>query len=317
MKLPLIILTGWIICFFVPAYGEEQHVQIDHQSSDKGRLVDIGNGRQIYLKCEGEGSPTVVFVSGRSDRSESWQTVPDRTKDSVYSAIAKLTRVCAYDRPGTVTIVANQIYPSRSTSIPQPTTPKNAVADLHALLKAANVPGPYVLVGHSYGGLIVRLYASTYPNEIVGLVLVDTLTELLYDALDPTQQALWIRLNSHYSPDLDRYTIQERTDFIPSFEQLRTARPIHAMPVIVLSSDKPYQFKSLIDQGILPADTPPDLGPVIFQAHLTGQKQLVNLLHAKHIVKTYAGHYIQNEQPELVIHSIIEVIDQVRHSRKL
>jgi pimeloyl-ACP methyl ester carboxylesterase len=142
-KLGLILLAG-VMTFlngFVPACAG---------------LVDIGGGRKIYLECQGTGSPTVILVSGRSDRSDIWHTLADTAKPglAVYPAVAKFTRVCAYDRPGTVTIAGNAIEPSRSTSVPQPITPKNAVADLHALLMAAKVPGPYVLVGHSYGGLI-------------------------------------------------------------------------------------------------------------------------------------------------------------------
>jgi len=71
--------------------------------------------------------------------------------------------------------------------VPQPTTPKEAVADLHALLSAAGETGPYVLVGHSYGGLVVKLYARTYPKDVAGLVLVDALSEGLQDALTPEQ----------------------------------------------------------------------------------------------------------------------------------
>ena len=89
--------------------------------------------------------------------------------------------MCACDRPGTP--VGEK--PSRSDPVPQPTTAKDAVADLHALLSAAGEAGPYVLVGHSYGGLIVRLYASTYQKEVSGLVLVDALSEGLQDAETP------------------------------------------------------------------------------------------------------------------------------------
>lgn len=264
-----------------------------------GELIDI-SGRLLYLDCKGTGSPTVVLVSGRSDRSDIW--------DKVLPGVAKFTRVCAYDRPGTVTIKGENVAPSRSTSVPQPVTPKEGVADLHALLSAAKVPSPYVLVGHSYGGLIVRLYASTYPDEVAGLVLIDTLTEFLYDTLTEKQQAQWIRLNSNYSPELDRYTIQEKTDFIPSFHQMRHAPSIRRVPAIVLTSDQPYDFKALIASGIIPSDAPLDLGTVIYQAHVAGQKRLANLLNAKHVTKTHAGHYIQTEQPQLVINSILEVV---------
>lgn len=315
-KLRLILVSGMMafLTVLVPACATEQNSYVDSKSFDDVGLFDIGGGRKMYLKCQGTGSPTVVLVSGRTDRSDIWQTLADPTNSgpAVFPAVAKFTRVCAYDRPGTVTIAANAIELSRSTSVPQPITPKDGVADLHALLTAAKVPGPFVLVGHSYGGLIVRLYASTYPNDVAGLVLIDSPTEFLYDTLTPTQQAMWIRLNSNYSPELDKYIIQERTDFVPSFEQLRTSPALRSMPAVVLTSDQPYDFKSLIAKGVLPSDAPLDFGPIVFQAHLTGQERLTRLLHARQISNTHAGHYIHTEQPQLVIDSIREIVDKVR-----
>jgi pimeloyl-ACP methyl ester carboxylesterase len=104
--------------------------------------------------------------------------------------VAKFTRVCAYDRSGTP--VGEK--PSRSDPVPQPTTAGDAVADLHALLTAAGEVGPFVLVGHSYGGLVARLYASIYPEEVCGLVLVDALGEGLRDAETPEQWAIQRKL---------------------------------------------------------------------------------------------------------------------------
>jgi pimeloyl-ACP methyl ester carboxylesterase len=288
-------------------------------SKQNGRLVDIGKGREMYLESQGTGSPTVVLVSGRSDRSDIWKTRADTAKPglAVYPGVAKFTRVCIYDRPGTVTIIGDKIEPSRSTSVPEPTTPKDCVEDLHALLTAAKVPGPYVLVGHSYGGLIVRLYASTYPCDVFGLVLIDTLTEFLYDSLTPAQQTMWLNLNSNYSPDLDRYTVQERTDLLKSFEEMRSSPPLRPMPAIVLTSDQPYDFKALVAKGILPPGTPLDFGAIVFQAHLDGQAQLAHLLHARQITDTHAGHYINTEQPQLVIDAIREVVDKARADKSL
>jgi len=300
---------------FTLACATENNSSVDSKLFNDVGLVDIGKGRKMYLKCEGTGSPTVVLVSGRSDRSDIWQTLADTSKpgSAVFPAIAKFTRVCAYDRPGTATILANDtIEPSRSTPVPQPTSPKNSVEDLHALLTGAKVPGPYVLVGHSYGGLVVRLYASTYPNEVAGLVLIDTLTEFLYDTLTQAQQTLWIRLNSNYSPDLDKYTIQERTDFKNSFNELHNSPILHPIPAIVLTSDQPYDFKSLIAKDILPPDAPIDFGSIVFQAHLKGQEHLTRILHARQITDTHAGHYIHTEQPQLVIDAIKEIVNQVR-----
>jgi pimeloyl-ACP methyl ester carboxylesterase len=149
-------------------------------SADFAGLVDIGGGRKMYLKCSGTGSPTVMLVGGLRASAEDW-SIADKSAPAVFREVSKFTRVCACDRPGTP--VGEK--PSRSDSAPQPTTPKDAVADLHALLNAAGVAVPYVLVGHSYGGLIGRLYASTYPKEVSGLVLVDALSEALRDAETP------------------------------------------------------------------------------------------------------------------------------------
>ncbi len=191
------------------------------------------------------------------------------------------------------------------------TTAANGVTDLHALLTAAKVPGPYLLVAHSWGGLIARLYAASYPNEVCGLVLVDTLTELLYDGLTPEEQAWWITLNSIYSPDLDPYH-QEKTNFLPSFQSLRTAPELRRMPVVILTSDQPYNLKPLADQGNLPSSIPVNFGPVIFKAHVAGQKMLAERLNAGLILDTHASHYVHTEQPQRVIDSIRYVVDKVR-----
>src|SRR4029077_14343970 len=154
-----------------------------------GGLVDLGDGRKMYLKCSGRGSPTVVLVGGLRASADDW-SISNKSMPAVFSEVAKFTRVCACDRPGTP--VGEKL--SRSDPVPQPTTPKDAVADLHALLSAAGEAGPYVLVGHSYGGLIVRLYASTYPKDVSGLVLVDALSEGLQDAETPQQWTIQRKL---------------------------------------------------------------------------------------------------------------------------
>lgn len=91
------------------------------------------------------------------------------------------------------------------------------------------------------------------------------------------------------------------------------SRPI---PAIILTSDQTFDFQDLIVKGILPSDTPMNFGPIAFQAHLNGQKRLTRLLNARQITNTHAGHYIQTEQPQLVIDSIREIVDKVRTSKQ-
>jgi pimeloyl-ACP methyl ester carboxylesterase len=120
-----------------------------------GLMIDIG-GRRINLNCTGSGRPTVVLMAGIS----SWSPVWYKTQP----VIARTTRVCAFDR-------ASYGF---SDPAPRPQIISNLVDDLHAALKAGSIPGPFVLVGHSLGGIEARLYAQRWPSEVAGMVLVDT-----------------------------------------------------------------------------------------------------------------------------------------------
>jgi pimeloyl-ACP methyl ester carboxylesterase len=119
-----------------------------------GRLVDV-DGRRMHLYCAGQGSPTVIFESGMSDSWLVWHRVQP--------VASQLTRTCSYDRAGI----------GWSDPSPRPRTSRVIAEELHALLRAANISGPYVLVGHSLGGPHVRVYTSLYPDEVAGVVLVD------------------------------------------------------------------------------------------------------------------------------------------------
>jgi pimeloyl-ACP methyl ester carboxylesterase len=123
--------------------------------AEPGRLVDIG-GRRINLHCAGSGAPTVILMAGIS----SWSPVWYKTQP----VIAQQTRVCAFDR-------ASYGF---SDPAPRPQILSDTVSDLHAALNGAPIPGPYVLVGHSLGGVEARLYAQRWPKEVAGMILVDT-----------------------------------------------------------------------------------------------------------------------------------------------
>ena len=251
----------------------------------------------------GEGSPTVVLVAGLKGSAEDWN-ITKQSKPTVFVEVAKFTQVCAYDRPGTP--IGEK--PSRSDPVPQPTTAGDAIADLHALLSAAGVTGPYVLVGHSYGGLVVRLYASTYPEDVSGLVLVDALSEGLRNAETPEQWAIQRKLmEGDIRESLALYPALERIDPDRSFDQVRAAPPLRPLPLVVLSADRPWgpQVPSMIAAGVLPPGVPPDFGYVTDAAQKQAQDRLAKLVpNAKHITNTDSGHEIQKEQPQLVIDAI-------------
>ena len=121
-----------------------------------GQLIDVG-GHRLHLNCTGSGSPTVVLATGRRARCR-------RTSGGSRRPSPVSTRVCVYDRAG------------RGWSEPAD-TPQDAAqiaTDLHTLLQRGNVPGPYVLAGHSFGGLYVLTFAARYPDEVAGMVLVDS-----------------------------------------------------------------------------------------------------------------------------------------------
>jgi len=123
-----------------------------------GRLIDIG-GRRLHMLCVGSGSPTVILESGAAEGWYSWYLVQQQLGDGV--------RSCAYDRAGF----------GFSDPAPQPRTEAGLVEDLHKLLQRSGERGPYVLVGHSLGGILARRYAYRYPSEVAGLVLVDSAHE--------------------------------------------------------------------------------------------------------------------------------------------
>ena len=281
------------------------------EGGDYVRRVDIGGGRKIYFECRGAGTPTVVLVGGLRASAEDW-TSADGSGPAVFPGVARFTRVCAYDRPGTPVGEA----PSRSDPAPQPTTAGEAAADLHALLTAAGETGSLVLVGHSYGGLIVRIYAGVHPREVSGVVLVDTLSEGLQDAETPEQWAIQRRLNEGVvAESVAEYPALERIDVDRSFAQMRAARPFPPLPLVVLSADRPWgpQFRGMIAEGKLPADIPPDFGFVTDAAQKKAQERLATLSpNALHITETNSGHNVHREQPRLVIDSIRKVVDAVR-----
>ena len=164
------------------------------------------------------------------------------------------------------------------------------------------------------GGLAVLGVALA--QDVSGLVLVDAISEFLQAGMTPEQRVLWKPLIDPLTQeDIAEYEGIERPDMDRSFEEVRAAAPLHPLPLVVLSADRPWgpQIPFLIASGVLPPDTPPDFGYVIDAAQKPAQEDLANLVPgAEHITKTNSGHDIHNEQPQLVIDAIHQVVDADR-----
>ena len=132
-----------------------------------GELVGIGSHR-LHIRCAGQGTPAVIFDAALGASSLSWSLVQP--------AIARITRACSYDRAGF----------GWSDAGPLPRTAGRIADELHELLRAGAVPRPYVLVGHSFGGLVVRLFTSRHANDVAGLVLIEP--AIAEEWVDPSEE---------------------------------------------------------------------------------------------------------------------------------
>jgi CubicO group peptidase (beta-lactamase class C family)/pimeloyl-ACP methyl ester carboxylesterase len=277
-------------------------------SDEVAGLIEIGNGRKMYLECRGSGSPTVILESGYRNDAEIWSTPLEPGMSTVFPQVAKFTRVCAYDRPGTF-LDADHL--GRSTPVAMPRTARDLVSDLHVLLRAAHIPGPYVFAAHSFGGIFARLYASTYPNEVVGMVLIDALSEKVKSGLTPEQWKLYVNFGfTKATPGLEKYKEIETLDVNASLDQIQkaaTAKPLRPIPLFVLTQGQPFD---LSPWQPLPTDFPGALD----RAWHAAQNDLATLApNAKHKVATKSSHYIQVQEPQLVIDAIEQVVEAVRN----
>ena len=254
-------------------------------------LFDVGGGRRLYLSCVGTGSPTVVLDAADGESAATWF--------GVESAVAPITQVCSYDRPGT------QV--SASDPAPAPRTGADAVADLHALLAAAGVPGPYVLAGHSDGGLYARLYAHTYPDDVAGLVLVDPAHE---DVLARLEALVGPELWAQFEGAIAQGPNPERMDFEASTAEVRAARaaaPLRPMPLIVVSAGQPTDPAAFPPGWPVEADEQLDRD---LNDDLAGQ-----VPSGRHVVAEQSGHYVHQTEPEVVVEAIRQVVEAVRDPR--
>ena len=238
-------------------------------------LIKIGS-RRLYYSCMGRGIPRVIIESGIGDTSDSWT--------HIQTAVSTFTRVLIYDRAGM----------GQSDVPPHPRTCQDMVDDLSALLKGARIDPPYVLVGHSFGGLLVRLFASQCPQNVAGMVLVDASHEDRTEGFEKVLSPELIARNRAYLADPSKNP--EFVDRIPSEKQVREAQRMFDFPILVLTRGLP--------------DEPDPVWPAELQrVECDLQREYLKLSpKSSQVIAEKSGHEIQKDQPELVVHAIQKVM---------
>ena len=254
-----------------------------------GRLVALGGGRSLYLKCMGSGSPTIVLEAGFGGNSDNWRDVQPE--------LARTARTCSYDRAGL----------GNSVAMPGVHSAADEVRDLHRLLTAAHVAPPYVIVGHSYGGLLARLFAHEHPAETAGVVLVDAVGR------DQTQRQLAIWPRSEV-PKLRRAyakPVAEGVNVAAGEALAARIRTLGTTPLAVVTAGNHTADLSPL---------PPRLARAEERLWTTMQDELATLSpdHV-HVVALRSGHFVQSldGQPEVVVRAIDAVVGAARDHGRL
>ncbi len=274
-------------------------------SGDFAGLVDVG-GHQVYLECHGSGSPTVILASGYPNAGDIW-TIAESHPPPVAEGLAASTRVCLYDRPGSLRstddrgVQVAEPLPGRSQTVPGPRTGAAVVAELHDLLVDAGVPGPYVLVGHSLGGLFNLLYARTHPDQVVGLVMVDATPPAMAELMTAREwdTILGKQTLEPQSP-IKGYAL-ESYDVRAVIKELNALPPTPKMPAVLLVADK------------TPPGAPKEWTTVLDRVTTEARARFVAAIPGSRLTRVpNTTHYIQLQRPDVVIETTTSVIAQSR-----
>jgi hypothetical protein len=234
-------------------------------------FVDLGDYK-LFMKCVGEGNPTIIFENAFGTGSTEWK--------DVQPAVSTYTRACIYDRLGIG--ISNRVPPDTVR------TTQDQVDDLMTLLDIANIEPPYILVGHSIAGFNILLFVDQYPDLVQGIVLVD--------ASHPDQLWRFAEVDPEFampSPD-DRDNV-ERMDFEASAAQAVQAGDFGDMPLFVLTA------------GL--SSDPEEIDQIWFELQDDHASRSTN---SRHVIAERSSHYIMNTQPDLIIDAVLWVLDEVR-----
>jgi pimeloyl-ACP methyl ester carboxylesterase len=257
-----------------------------------GMHVDIG-GRKLYFEAAGEGSLTVMFESGIECGAASLANLA--------VAVQGFARTVIYDRAGL----------GQSDSAPIPRTAQDMADDLWALLTRAQIPGPYLLVGHSYGGLPLRLFATQHRREVAGMVLLDAsypdLAQRQLALLPPPAPgeppALTRMRNELETERIDPFYNGEAIDLTASAAQVQASGRLGMLPLVVITAGMDEW-----EEGF-----PPELARAQEEDWLAMQKGWAALSdNSVHVIATQSNHVIQECQPELMVAVIRRLVEALR-----
>ena len=313
-----LIVSGATYQHISTKFDEQKYLPI-------GKMIDIG-GYKLHLVDQGVGGPTVIIDSGVRCNCLDWSLVQPE--------IAKFTRVVTYDRAG---------Y-AWSDESPLDRTSANIVKELRSMLKNAGIPGPYILVGHSFGGNNMQLFAMTYPHEVVGLILIDAVHQDLLKFVPlpsieyfqlmlcgfylgafrflthvPAVQKIIVEQIKKYPVEIqDMYYSQNvKTKFIhavhaeaifaeESCEQLRKCGNLLGdIPLTVISAGNPLMVYEDV-KGVYSCKEVDAMNQGWFDL----QRDLVKKSYqAKHIIAENSGHMIPVDRPDVIIQAVHDMVD--------
>ncbi len=260
-----------------------------------GQRIDVG-GHHLYLESAGVGSPTVIFESGMGCGAESLANLA--------AEVQQFTRTVIYDRAGL----------GQSDPASKPRTSQEVVNDLWQLLQQAQLDGAYLLVGHSFAGLHLRLFAQQHQQVVAGLVLLDashpdqSLRELqLLPSFSPAEPAALTRARHTLTAEwCDPFHNEEGMDIAASAAQVQATGHFGQLPLVVITAGI-----DACEDGF-----PPKIARASAQNWLAMQKELAALSHnSTHIIATESDHSIQDCQPELVVNLIYQLVQQIRQGQ--
>ena len=238
------------------------------------RLVPTAHGK-LHLRCSGQGPVTVLLLAGWDKGADSFGAFD--------GSVARHARACAYDRFGTGT----------SDAAPTDQTFSTQVADLHAALEAANEPGPYVVVGHSFGGPEAVTFASTYEDEVHGVALIDASPDD-WPSVVCTVPAYQGGCDLMRDPGRDG----ERLDVFPAFEQVADVSTLGDLPLIVITA------AHRLSDGITP-----DEQVSLDRRWAAGQQRWADRSSRSRVVTVeHTGHDIHLDQPQVVLDAVVELL---------